>query len=155
MVQAFPSNRADQPLGECILPGTSRCGDHFFYAQRLYATTKLVAVDRITVANQIMHGIAFCKGFHDLLSRPFGGRVLGDAEVKHSSPLMLDYEEYGNTNNTRRRIGGTVKKSTATISPMWFGKKVLQVCDGGRLTVHNTRDTVRSETVIPSFCNSP
>jgi hypothetical protein len=94
MVQALPSNRADQPLGECILPGTSRRGDHFFYAQRLYATTKLVAVDRITVANQIMRGIAFCKGFHDLLSRPFGGRMLGDAEVKHSSPLMLDYEEY-------------------------------------------------------------
>jgi hypothetical protein len=27
---------------------------------------------------------------------------------------------------------GTVKKSMATISPKWFRRKILQVCDGGR-----------------------
>jgi hypothetical protein len=50
---------------------------------------------------------------------------------------------------------GTVKKSIATISPTWFFRKVFQVCDGGRSTVLKTRDTVRSETSIPSFSNSP
>jgi glyoxylase-like metal-dependent hydrolase (beta-lactamase superfamily II) len=59
------------------------------------------------------------------------------------------------TNNTRKGIVGTVKKSTATISPMWFFKNVLQVCDGGRLTVCRTRDTVRSDTAIPSLSSSP
>jgi hypothetical protein len=48
-----------------------------------------------------------------------------------------------------------VKKSIATISPMWFRKKVFQVCDGGRFTVRKTRETVRSETSIPSFPSSP
>ncbi len=39
-----------------------------------------------------------------------------------------------------------MKKSMATISPMWFCKKVFQVCDGGRFTVRKTRETVRSDT---------
>jgi hypothetical protein len=43
-----------------------------------------------------------------------------------------------------------VKKSIATISPTWFFRKVFQVGDGGRSTVGKTRDTVRSETSIPS-----
>jgi hypothetical protein len=34
-------------------------------------------------------------------------------------------------------------------------ENLFQVCDGGRLTVGKTRDTVRSETSIPSFRNWP
>jgi hypothetical protein len=48
-----------------------------------------------------------------------------------------------------------VKKSMATISPMWFCKTAFQVCDGGGFTVRKTRETVRSDSSIPSFRNSP
>ena len=34
-------------------------------------------------------------------------------------------------------------------------RKVLQVCDGGRGAERSTRDTVRSETTIPSIFSSP
>jgi hypothetical protein len=40
-------------------------------------------------------------------------------------------------------------------SPKWFTRKVRQVCDGPVARSGSYRDTVRSETVIPSFSNSP
>src|SRR6516164_11296053 len=36
-------------------------------------------------------------------------------------------------------------------SPKWFTRKVRQVCDGRLVRSGRYRDTVRSETVIPSF----
>src|ERR1039458_4321851 len=56
-----------------------------------------------------------------------------------------------NTKSTRNLTVGTVKKSVATISPMWFCRKVFQVCDGGRGMVRRMRETVRSETFDPEF----
>src|SRR6266849_2263231 len=38
---------------------------------------------------------------------------------------------------------------------MWFAKNVLQGCDGAVSRSGRYRDTVRSETVMPSFRNSP
>ena len=40
-------------------------------------------------------------------------------------------------------------------SPRWFPKNVRQVCDGAISRSGRYRDTVRSETVTPSFSNSP
>ena len=48
-----------------------------------------------------------------------------------------------------------MKKSMATISPMWFCKKVFQVWDGGRFMIRKTLETARCETSIPSFRYSP
>ena len=39
--------------------------------------------------------------------------------------------------------------------PKWFATNVRHVCDGGVSRLGRYRDTVRSETVIPSFSNSP
>jgi hypothetical protein len=36
------------------------------YSERLNATAKLVAVDRVAVADQVVFGITFCEGFNDL-----------------------------------------------------------------------------------------
>ena len=61
-----------------------------------------------------MLGITLCKGFDDLLRRPFRRWMFRDGKVKNFSPLVLNHQEH----KTRRRIVGTVKKSTATTSPM-------------------------------------
>lgn len=61
-----------------------------------------------------MLGIAFRKGFDNLLRRPFGSRMFSYAKVmtlRRRGSIMRK------TNNTRNRIVGTVKKSTAMISP--------------------------------------
>jgi hypothetical protein len=40
-------------------------------------------------------------------------------------------------------------------APKWFAKNVRDVCDGPLNRSHRYRDTVRSETVMASFTNSP
>ena len=93
MIQAFTTNRADQPFREGILPGTPGRGDHFFHSQRVDAPTKLVAVDRVTIPDQIPLGVKFRKRLGHLLTRPFRRRMLGDAKVQNSPALMLDDQE--------------------------------------------------------------
>jgi len=46
--------------------------DDFFPTQRPGATTKLVAVDRVTVADEIGLRIRCRKSFDTLVTRPFG-----------------------------------------------------------------------------------
>src|SRR5713101_2226918 len=51
MVQALTSNRANQPLGKCVLPRTPRCSDNLFDPQGLDSVPKCAAVAGITVAD--------------------------------------------------------------------------------------------------------
>ncbi len=60
-----------------------------------------------------------------------------------------------NTNSTRKLAVGTVKKSTDTMSLMWFARKACQACDGGPGRRGMSRDTVRSEISMPSLRSSP
>src|SRR5262245_3393547 len=55
----------------------------------------------------------------------------------------------------RNAAVGTVKKSIDTISLTWLSMKVRQVCEGGFLRLGIRRETVRSETSIPSLSSSP
>ena len=59
VIQAFPSNGADQPLSIGVLPRTSLCCDDFSYLQRLDAIAKRVAVNGIAVTDEIVFGFAF------------------------------------------------------------------------------------------------
>jgi hypothetical protein len=89
MIQTLTTYRADQPLRECILPGTLGRADDLLHAQRLDSTPKLVAINGIAVADQVSLGALFGQGFHHLLPGPFGGRMFRDTEVRYSPPLML------------------------------------------------------------------
>ena len=53
-----------------------------------------MAVERITVADEVTLRIAFRKSFDNLLTGPFGGWMFGDPRVKNSSPPMLDHQEH-------------------------------------------------------------
>ena len=61
---------------------------------RRNSRAKFVAIDRVTITDQIMLSVPFRESFDDLLSRPFGGRTLGDPEVKNLPPRMLDHKEH-------------------------------------------------------------
>jgi hypothetical protein len=39
-------------------------------------------------------GITLCKGFDDLLRRPFRRWMFRDAKVKNFSPLVLNHQEH-------------------------------------------------------------
>ena len=136
MVQAFTTNRADQPFHECILPGTPGGGDNFFHGQRLDTATKLTAIDRVTITNQIRLGIAFRKRLDRLLSRPIRRRMFRDAEVKNSPPLMLDYEKDEQYPQADRRHGEKVDGHD-------FTEVILQKCSPSlrRRSLNGLQDT--------------
>ena len=93
MIQALTANRTDQPFREGILPWAPGCGDNLLHGQGLNTATKCIAIDRVTIPNQIPFGFTFRKHLGHLLSRPFRCRMFGDAKVKNSPALMLDDEE--------------------------------------------------------------
>src|SRR5215469_6542642 len=114
MIQAFTANRADQPFREGIVPWTPGRSDHFFHRQGVDPPAKLDAIDRVTIPDQVPLGVTFRKRLGHLLTRPFRRRMLGDAKCR---TRLRSCSMTRKTNNTRKRIVGTVKKSTATISP--------------------------------------
>jgi len=91
--------RAERP------PGTPGRGDNFFHGQRLDAATKRIAIDRVTIPNQVPPRITFRKRLGHLLSRPLCRRMFSDAKVKNSSALMLDDEEDKQYPQANRRHG--------------------------------------------------
>jgi len=72
MIQTLTSNRADHALRECILPGTPGRADDLLHAQRLDSTPKLVAIGRITVADQVPLGALFGKGARQNARKNYG-----------------------------------------------------------------------------------
>ena len=52
-------------------------------------------------------------------------------------------------------VANEVTVETNARLPMWFARNVRQVCDRLVSRSGRYRDTVRSETMIPSFSNSP
>ena len=53
VVQAFSADRADQAFGEGILPGAVRRREGFVDPHALHSAPKLLAVDLVTVAQEI------------------------------------------------------------------------------------------------------
>jgi hypothetical protein len=87
-----------------------------------------------------------------LLGCPLRRGMAGDCVVYGSAAFMdKDYE----TNSNRNVAVGMTKKLAATSSPMCFVKNVRQVCDGGFRCLNMYLATVVSETLMPSFHNSP
>jgi hypothetical protein len=63
------------------------------------------------------------------------------------------------TQRPRQRRHRVTRTNDITVEvnarPMWFTKNGVQVCDGTVSRSGGYRETVRSETVMPSFCDSP
>jgi hypothetical protein len=61
VVQTLPSNRANQPLGKCVLPRTPRCSDNLLDSERLDSTAKLIAIAGVAVTDQVPRSIPLGK----------------------------------------------------------------------------------------------
>jgi hypothetical protein len=66
VIQALAPDRADEPLGERVLPPALRRRENFVDAHALYAMPKLMAVDAVAVAEEIGGRGLVRKGIHDL-----------------------------------------------------------------------------------------
>src|SRR5208282_414250 len=93
MIQALTANRTDQPFREGILPWAPGCGDDLLHGQGVNTPTKCIAIDSVTIPNQVPLRIAFRECFSHLLTRPLCRRMFRHAKVQNPSALMLDDEE--------------------------------------------------------------
>ena len=93
MIEALPSNRADDALDVSPLPRGSRRTEHLFDAHVLNLSGEVVAKDSIPVSQQIA-GCGFPgEGIAKLLGRPFRGRMSRHVEVQNASPFMGQHQE--------------------------------------------------------------
>jgi hypothetical protein len=103
VVQALSSNRADESLGIWILPGTSRCCQNLFDAQRLDSQSNLSTVPAVAIADEITGSVSISECLHDLLRGPSPSRMLGHVEMQHLATIVFqdnEYEELCFANNT-------------------------------------------------------
>src|SRR5262245_36929525 len=103
MIQALAADRTDQALGERILPGAVRRREDFLDAHALHPVPKVLAVDPVTVTQEIGGRGVIRERLHDLLRGPVGGGALGDVEVDDPPAMVREHDE--NVENAQARGG--------------------------------------------------
>src|SRR2546425_437987 len=93
VIEAFPSNRADDALGEGILPGRSRGDEDLAHRQALHPSYEHVAVDGVPIAEQILRRCLFREALDQLVGGPGGGGVVGDVDLDDFSPVVAKDQE--------------------------------------------------------------
>src|SRR5262245_42465836 len=81
VVQTFPSNRANHPLGIRVLPRCARRDDRFLDVQHRRLVRKSLSIDTIAVPDQIPSGLLLSARLEQLSRRPFRCRMLRDIEM--------------------------------------------------------------------------
>ena len=77
VIEAFPSNRPDDSLGERILPGRSRCDEDLANPQAFCPPYEHIAVVGVPIAEQVLGRCLFRKALDQLVGGPGGGGVVG------------------------------------------------------------------------------
>jgi hypothetical protein len=92
-IETFAANGADEALGEGIRLGSARCDDDLANAQALDAALEVGAVDGIAITEKVSGAGLVGEGVDDLLSRPRGRGLVGDADVYEFSAVVAEYHE--------------------------------------------------------------
>ena len=90
MVQTFTANRADDAFDVSSLPRRSRSAEHFFDIHYLDLVAELLAIDSISISQQISRRSIKRKGFEHLLRRPFSRWMSRDVEVHDASSIVCE-----------------------------------------------------------------
>src|SRR5215831_15930800 len=88
MVQTFTADRTDHAFDVSSLPRRSRSAEDFFDIHYRDLVAKLLAIDSISISQQISRRGIKRKGFEHLLRRPFGRGMSRDIEV-HDAPSIV------------------------------------------------------------------
>jgi hypothetical protein len=89
VIEAFASNRADDPFGIGVLPRRARSAQNLDDLHCLQSGPEYGAIGGIAIADQIAWRGVPWKRLPDLLRGPFRGWVRGNAEVQDPAALML------------------------------------------------------------------
>src|SRR5262245_33592526 len=90
MVQTFSANRTDEAFDVRSLPRRPRSAEHFFDIHYRDLVAELLAIDSISIAQQISRRRIKRKGFEHLLRRPFSGGMSCDVEVHDAASIVCE-----------------------------------------------------------------
>src|SRR5437899_1583685 len=93
VIEAFPSNRPDDTLGEGILPGRSWGDEDLANPHAVHPPCEHVAVDGDPIAEQVLGGGLLGEALDDLLGGPGGGWVVGDGDLDEFSTVVSQDQE--------------------------------------------------------------
>ena len=93
VTQTLAADRTDEAFGKRILPGAVWRREDFLDPHALHSVAKLLTIDLVTVAQEIERRRVVREGFHDLLSGPAGGGMLGHVEVDHPPAMVGEHDE--------------------------------------------------------------
>src|SRR5262245_60469398 len=90
MVQTFTANRTDDAFDVSLLPRRSRSAEHFFDIHYRDLVVELLAIDPISISQQISRRGIKRKGFEQLLRRPLSRWMSCDVEVHDASSIVCE-----------------------------------------------------------------
>lgn len=88
MVEAFSTNRADEPLHIGCLPWGSESGENFSDFHAFGLRPEDLAVDAVAVPEQEPRRLVPGKCLHELRCGPLGSRILGDVKINDAPAIM-------------------------------------------------------------------
>ena len=88
VTEALTTYASDHPLGVRILPWATWRRPYFPNAHSVNSALKVLAIDAITISEEITRRVILRKYLDYLLRRPSRRRMFGDIEVNHSAPFV-------------------------------------------------------------------
>ncbi len=99
VIQTIPSYRTDHAFHERALPRRARRCYYCFDAHTLHTFPEHMAINTISVPQQITRSCIERKSLHDLLRCPLHRGMFGDIEVHNVATVMTEDNE--NIENTK------------------------------------------------------
>jgi len=93
MIQALAADGADDALDEGILPGGARGDTGLADSQPLSPMRKLVAVDGVSIPEQVRRRGVLRKGLDELSGRPRGRGMVGHVEMEELAAIVAEGNE--------------------------------------------------------------
>jgi hypothetical protein len=93
VIQALAADRADHPLHEGILPGRPWGDEDFANPHGLDSPHELVAVDSVTITDQVGWSRIIRERLDKLPGGPRGRRMVGDVEVDEFTAIVAKDDE--------------------------------------------------------------
>ena len=94
MIEALPTNGANDALYIGSLPRRTRCRQNFADAHVSHLFLEVMAEDRIAVTQQVAGKFGKGEGLPELLGYPFRGWVGGHIEVENAASVMGQNEKH-------------------------------------------------------------
>ena len=90
MIQTFTANRTNDAFDVSSLPRSPRSAEDFFDIHYHELVAELLAIDSISISQQISRRGIKRKGFEHLLRRPFRRWMSCDVEVHDASSIVCE-----------------------------------------------------------------